>query len=72
MDYRHEAQPRRPGRDVARLRVEPAADRVRSTRLQVGYVESARPRKGSSTMSTVSQSRLHVNVFTILKDKQVV
>ena len=52
MDYRHEAQPRRPGRDVARRRVEPAADRVRSTWLQVGYVESARPRKGSSTMST--------------------
>jgi len=38
MDYRHETQPRRPGRDVARRRVEPAADRVRSTRLQVRQV----------------------------------
>ena len=35
VDYRHEAQPRRPGRDVARRRVEPAAHRVSSTRLQV-------------------------------------
>ena len=35
MDYRHEAQPRRPGRDVARRRVEPAAHRVRSTQLPV-------------------------------------
>ena len=35
MENRHETQPRRPGRDVARRRVEPAADRVRSTRLQV-------------------------------------
>ena len=35
MDHGHEAQPRRPGRDVARRCVEPVADHVRSTRLQV-------------------------------------
>jgi len=45
MDYRHEAQPRRPGRDVARLRVEPAADRVRSTWLQVRGERTASQRQ---------------------------
>ena len=47
MDYQRETKPRRPGRDVARRRVEPACAPP-----GFKYVESARPRKGSSTTST--------------------
>jgi len=61
---------RRPGRDVARRRVEPAAYRVRSTRLQVH--ESVRPRKGSSTTptnTTYYEPSPHASVvYLIFKD----
>ena len=59
VDYRHEAQPRRPGRDVARRRVEPAAHRVRSTRLQVRGERTASQRQ----LDNVDKSRRRLLVL---------
>ena len=59
MDHQHEAQPRCPGRDVARRCVEPVADRVHSTWLQVRGERTALRRQ----LDNVDKSRRRLPVL---------